>query len=255
MKRILMVAAPVLLFGASLWGDITFFSDNFESYAPGSNLAGQGGWTGCGTIPINTSSSLPTQVARVDLGSAGCTGAKSGFAYLDHTFSGNIGSNAVTTLSFNAYAPNGSHDMNVFLSDSGGNNINGVDFETDRTVPGWQLIFYKNGDGTTKILIPGGTGAPVSFKIVIDVPDQDLYAIYDFGGGPQTTGTLSLAGDTTLSQWNTLSLAGDYRFGLPQGQIDNLSLTQKPTATPEPCYLSLLGAGVAAMLLKRARSN
>ena len=256
MKRILMVAAPVLLFGASLRGDITFFSDNFESYAPGSNLAGQGGWTGCGTIPINTSSSLPTQVARVDLGSAaGCSGAKTGFAWIDHTFSGNIGANAVTTLSFNAYAPNESHNTNVFLSDAGGTNVNGIDLDTDFFLPGWQLILYKNGNGSAHINIPGGTGMPVSFEVVVDVPNQDVYAIYDFGSGPQTSATLSLVGDTTLSQWNTLSLVGDYRFGLPQGQIDNLSLTQTPTAAPEPNFVMLLGAGIAAMLWKRIKSD
>jgi len=238
-----------LLFAGMPINGTTLFSDNFESYTVGANLAGQGGWTGCGSIPVGTSGALPTQVARADLGSAGCTGGLSGFAVISHSFSGSIADNAVTTLSFDAYASAGSHDSGVWLTDLGGITLNGVLLSPDQTVLGWTLILYQNGAGDHRISIPGGTGAPVSFQVVIDVPQQVVYAMYDFGSGWQTTSTLSLAGNTTLSQWKALSIVGDYRFNLPQDQIDNISLTQ----TPEPSMLlstALCGIGFVAMKIR-----
>ena len=116
---------------------------------------------------------------------------------------------------------------------------------------GWSLFLYKNGNGSSHIDIPGGTGAPSSFQVVIDVPGQIVYAIYNFGSGPQTTSTLSLAGNTSLSQWNALSVVGDYRFGFSQDQIDNISLTQ--TAAPEPSTLLLVALGGIALMINRKR--
>jgi hypothetical protein len=232
MKYQAVLAACVVLFGTTLHGQtVTLFSDNFESYTVGTNLSGQGGWTGCGSIPIGTSSALPTQVARVDLGSAGCTSNLAGFAWISRSFPGSIAANGLTTLSLDAYAPDGSHNMNVALWNGDDSNSNGVFLLTNRQVPGWALALYKDGIATT-LTIPGGTGTPVSFKVVIDVPNQIVYVVYDFGGGPQTTSSLSLAGDTTLSQWTSVSIFGDYRFGFPQAQIDNILLTQ----TPKPLY-------------------
>jgi hypothetical protein len=235
LKLWIMVPACAVVFATAVLGQtITLFSDNFESYEAGANLAGQGGWAGCGSIPIGTSSALPTKVARADLGSAaGCT---DGFARISHSVPGAAAANAVTTLSFDAYAPVGSHDFQILFWDG---NSNGVDFFTTNTVPGWWLTVYTNGNGTPVDLRPtihGGTGAPVSFKIVIDGPNQVVYVIYDFGSGPQTTSTLSLAGNiTTLSQWNTVAIDADYRFGLPQGQVDNIRLTQGPPTTGGTC--------------------
>jgi hypothetical protein len=243
-----------LLFAGIPLHATTLFSDNFESYTAGANLAGQGGWTGCGSIPIGTSSALPTQVARADLGSAGCSGNLTGFAVIDHSFSGSIADNVTTILSFNAYAPSGAHDSGVWLTDLGGNNLNGVLLSPDMTVPGWTLLLYKNGGANDRVNIPGGTGAPVFMEIVIDVPDQTVYAKYDFGSGLQTTSTLSLAGDNTLSQWNTLSVVGDYRFGLPQDQIDNINLTQ----SPEPSTLlstTLSALGLLALKIRARRKS
>ncbi len=215
-------------------GATTLFSDNFESYGAG-NLSGQGGWTGCGSIPVGTSGALPTKVARADLGSAGCSGAFSGFGIISHSFPGSIADNVITTLSFEAYAPAGAHDAGVWLSDLGGTTFTGMQLIPDRTVPGWSLLLYQNGNPSGRISMPGGTGVPVSFQVVIDVPGQIVYAIYNFGSGAQTTSALSLAGNTTLNQWTALSIAGDYRDGLPQDQIDNITLTQ----TPEPSTLFL----------------
>lgn len=232
----------------------TLFSDNFESYTAGANLAGQGGWTGCGSIPIGTSSALPTQVVRADLGSAGCGAPLAGFALMNHSFSGSIGSNVITTLSFDAYAPTGAHSSGVWLTDLGGPVLSGLQLLPSQNVPGWALFLYENGGSIGSISIPGGTGVAVSFQLVIDVPGQVVYVIYDFGAGPQSTSTLSLAGSSSLHSWNTLSLVGDYRFGLPQDQIDNISLTQ----TPEPSTLLsmlLCGAGVIAMGLRRTARN
>lgn len=230
----------------------TLFSDNFESYTAGANLAGQGGWTGCGSIPIGTSSALPTLVARADLGSAGCGGSLAGFALMNHSFSGSIGDNVITTLSFEAYAPVGSHDSGVWLTDLSGPTLNGVQLLPDSNVAGWGLYLYENGGSLGNISIPGGTGASVSFQVVIDVPGQVVYVIYDFGAGPQTTSSLSLAGSSSLHSWNTLSIVGDYRFGLPQDQIDNISLTQ----TPEPStLLSMLLCGTGLLAIRLRRQN
>src|SRR5262249_46666228 len=130
-------------------------------------------------------------------------------------------------------ALNGSLNLVVWLTDLAFPDVHGLALYTDNSLPGWSLGLYDNGG---HIFIPGGIGAPVHFKVVIDVPNQILYVIYDFGNGPQTTSTLSLAG-STLSLWKVLSLGGDYRYGLPQGQIDNISLTQVASALYHVCPL------------------
>ena len=88
---------------------------------------------------------------------------------------------------------------------------------------------------------------PVSFKVVVDQPAQVAYAIYDFGMGPQTSASLSLVGNTGMGQANEVSLFGDYRFGLAQGQIDNIVLTQ--TTTPEPSSLWMAGFSLGGLLI------
>jgi hypothetical protein len=65
---------------------------------------------------------------------------------------------------------------------------------------------------------------------------------------------LSRAGDNSLSQWNTLSVVGDYRFGLPQDQIDNINLTQ----SPEPSTLlstTLSALGLLALKIRARRKS
>jgi hypothetical protein len=252
--HILLVLLTLPLAGMSLHAD-TLFSDNFNSYTAGANLAGQGGWTGCGSLPVDTGSVLPTQVVRVDEGSSsGCTGPEAGFAILSQSFSGSIASGEVSTLSFDAYAPTNSHDMNVLLGTGDlGSDFSGVYLETNNFVPGWRLTLFQNADAVSFVDIPGGAGMPVSMSIVVDEPDQLTYAVYDFGAGPQTTSTLSFVGFTGLNSWTDVSIIGDYRFGLPQGEIDNISLTQTGTVPESSTLLLTSLAGVALLVSKKFR--
>ena len=233
-ERLIIFVISVVTSGMALLGQTALFSDNFESYTAGANLAGQGGWTGCGSIPVNTGGVLPTKVVRVDQGSSPGCGVFEGQAFVSHSFAGSIASNTITTLSLDAFAPTGSHNMWVALDNGqfGTSNLEGFEFLTNYNVPGWQ--FAVLGGSGTVISIPGGIGVAVSFKIVIDEPAQILYVIYNFGSGPQTTAAISLVGSTGMSQVNEVTIAGDYRYGLPQGEIDNISLTQTTADTVGP---------------------
>jgi hypothetical protein len=61
-----------------------------------------------------------------------------------------------------------------------------------------------------------------------------------------------------MSLVNEVEISGDYRFGLPQGEIDNISLTQTATQTPEPSTLlltALSGLGLLAMKIRMRHSE
>ncbi len=218
----------------------TLFTENFEAYSNGSNLAGQGGWSGCGSIPINAGSGLPTKVARVDSGSGGCS-SPTGIAFISHLLGSSLGPNTITTLSFDAFAPVNSHNYALSLNSVQG--THGIVIFTNFNIPGWQITLQ---DTSTFIQIPGGLGMPVSFNLVVDQQAQIAYALYNFGSGTQTSATLSLVGHTELSQADAVSVFGDYRFGTLQGQFDNIVVSQ--TTTPEPSSLWIAGFSLAGLL-------
>ncbi len=255
----LRICSVLLCVEAPGHADILFF-DDFQSYAIGSNLMGQGGWTGCGVIPIGSSSHLASNVARADLGFPGCfSGPKNGYAYIGQPLTDSIQSTGVT-LTFNAYAPDGSHNIGLALTNNVDNVENGVYLYTDSANAGWHFSLYQNGTAMFHSLIGGGVGVPAFFQVVVDSPNEMAFAIYDFGSGPQTTASLTLVGNTTLDQWRTLALYADYRSTNPQAEFDNIVLREGvpgSTGLPEPSSVLLTGAGIAALLValrKRAPS-
>jgi len=164
-------------------------------------------------------------------GSAGCGESDfyplglsgSGLAYAFHTLSGSIATGDITTMTFDAYAPVGSYNSGVWLGEYAAGN--GISLTTNNSADGypsgWQLIVGQDEIPADDIFIPGGLDIPVSFEIVIDVPDQEMYLTYDLGNGPQSTSVFS--GVTWLNQLDTVSIEGDYRYGYPQPQIGDKS--------------------------------
>jgi hypothetical protein len=254
----LLLLFSLLLTGLSLQGG-SLFTDNFESYTPGSNLSGQGGWSGCGSIPVAAGSGLPTQVASVGGGSSsGCTGSFAGLAFLQHSLAGSITSDSITTMSFDAYAVPGSGHVTVDLNNrqlvDGQSNFVGIEVLTTDGLanPGWE-ISTEGGSGTKQEVFIPGNGSLLSMKLVIDMPDQIAYGIYDLGSGPQTTSAINLAGvDLTLV--DRVEIVGDYRSGSSTAEIDNLDVTQ----TPEPSTLLMTafpGLVIFGMKLRTRRSG
>ena len=196
---------------------------------------------------------------RIDVSSRSCRrrfvrcrrGPFAGQAVASHSFAGSLTSGFITTLSFNAYAPVGSHGMVVWL-DNGqiGTNPQGIEIFTDAVINGWVMGVLNSSEA---IYIPGGTGAPISFEAVIDMSDQIVYAVYDFGSGPQTSAALSLVG-FDWSQVNEVSISGDCRSGAPQGEIDNIDLSQT-SAIPEPSTFLLTGLSCLVLLAIRIRAR
>lgn len=95
----------------------TLFSEDFESYALGSNLTGQNGWfTQYGTAPLNISSggALGGQWADA-LGDA----APGNLASHEHLLSRNLDPSEETVFSGRIYVPSPTHNVYVGLSNAG----------------------------------------------------------------------------------------------------------------------------------------
>lgn len=166
----------------------TIFSENFESYAPGSNLKGQGGWTegrptGTSVVTITNGTYLPSLV----MNGRAATGSFQE-NYVEHPIP--IDPTSTTTLRFRAYAVSAtprSHNqyvgMNAYAAATNGDG--GV----------WSSFYRFNGEsprweftiGTNRAIVPGGYDRSVEMGIVMDGVAKEIYGTYDFGTGVSET--------------------------------------------------------------------
>jgi hypothetical protein len=221
----------------------TIFSENFQSYAPGSNLIGQGGWiegllpsyqTGASVLTISNGKYLPTKV----LDGRAATGL----------FQENLGmhpvvidTSAITTLQFQLYGTN-----NTPKTQNGG-----IGFET--FVPGNTHITHVNWysanntgpsrwafdvDGSV-FYVQGGYDQTVTLGIVLNGGTNETYGLYDFGSGFIETPHFPVT-QAELADINSVSLYVDNRTpDIYTGmEVDNLLLTSV-SAVPEPSAILL----------------
>src|ERR1035441_6585189 len=139
-KTILALALCIVALGARA----AAFFDDFESYAVGSNLHGQGGWTGWANNP-NAGALVSTNFAFSPTRSVNITGASD----LVHTFSG--ATNGQWVFSVMQYIPSTSTGttyvvlMNTYRSPYGATDLN------------WSVIIQNNMDSGQIISDLGGS--------------------------------------------------------------------------------------------------
>jgi hypothetical protein len=174
----------------------------------------------------------------------------SGFAVADQTLPDPVSLNGVTTLSFNGYAPTGSNDGGVYLTEAG-TLADGVGITNAGSTDEWILDARGIAGSSALFYIPGTYDEAVFFEIVIDAPDSLVYAEYNVGGGLQTTPSYTITGD--LSLLTRVQVFDDYRSPRLYSEIDNIVVAD---STPEPSSWLLLAAiSAGLMVCRRGRAR
>ncbi len=210
---------------------VTLCSDDFESYAAGSDLVGQGGWASGAAgsaAQINAGSYLPSQVLD------GCSALGAGLGNVVARAVADLDAGLVGTLSFDAYATTdaaATHNMAVFLTDEPSASLTKAAGWFPVTSTGWTFTV-----GNDVFDVAGGYDMPVRMSLVIDGPAGEAWRTYDFGGGVQQTPHDAVAG-SCISALDTIYIFIDHR-GSNGMEIDNLVL-----AVPEPSTVVLFGLG------------
>ena len=215
---------------------VELFSENFEAYAEGSNLFGQGGWA---DHPIFGNFAEETLVGQgAGLGSKVSNGrinTGSGmFGYAVQPIAAPSSSD-IYTLSFDAFAYSTEPESHVallgFVFDDGslltwqaGNNPDG----DPPLINAWRFtVDNVTGDHADNTFYQGGFDRPVQFEIVIDAVNLEFYGRYDFGAGFQSTPTFALT-QSQVDELNGLCILNDYRrpnnyLGV---ELDNILLSR-----------------------------
>lgn len=226
---------------------VSLFSETFESYAAGSNLIGQGGWTGTNPILVGDVGVFSSRAAdgRQNPG-------HSNVAFASHALSAPLDPSEITRMTFDALAVSVSpisHNSGVYFESAV---ANGFGWFVARTIPGW--FFDARGlVGASGLLsVSGGYDTPVQFGLVVDGPANEIYGFYDFGAGMQFTPHFSVL-PTQISNIDAVEMFMDYR-GVLGAAFDNVQVsTIQVSAVPEPATFWMLGLGllVTGALLRR----
>ena len=209
------------------------FSDDFESYASGSNLAGQGGWvqsdTSIAPMIVSGGGGLGSNVAdgTIRTGDGSYTG--NSISIVSHSLDGLFGRGKITNLSFDAFATtaNRSHSAGTLLAshDLGvqvGWYADWYD-SVDREQPKWQFYTPSGVE-----VIHGGFDERVHFGITADGRRNTVAGSLTYSGGTILTAEYGLT-DEQFSSLTAVSLLQDFRDIYLGVEIDNISVTASST--------------------------
>lgn len=254
-----VLMAGVLLVSHSPAHASVVLMEDFEAYASGSNLGGQGGWTGTGlAVRIGDSSPLGSQVADGLVYQPGYN-----FAVARHSLGASLSAlGSQTSLNFDAYAvaPGSSHNawlgftpasdnLNDGWADTGmGNGFLVWDYDWNQ---GWNFNYVEPSEGVNVNNYTGvgaGGNKEVHLGIQVDAASHEVWGTYDFGSGVQSTAHYAIT-DATLAKFNTLNLGFDFR-GTRGVYMDNISVQTVPE--PEMAWLMLAGLPLLARSRRQA---
>lgn len=231
----------------------TLLHDDFESYASGSNLVGQNGWTdeygGVFTIQIDPGSGLSTQVVNG-------RHPYYGIHWASKSLAGSISSTDRVVLTFDGYGtssfpPSTNSGVGLLAGPGLSNPTGGVWWDINSDAGGWSLDARGiSGDTSNRFTIPGHYDAAGHFSIVLAGAVNEVYGIADFGSGPIETPHFVVTG-SAIAALNKVVLFQDYQINVNRlgAEFDNLSIT----AVPEPAEVSLLLAGLALIYTRVQR--
>ncbi|MBI1787008.1 MAG: hypothetical protein HYR60_05570 [Acidobacteria bacterium] len=227
----------------------TLFFEDFEAYAPGSFLVGQGGWirnpaaSGPGNVRISASAHLPTHVLDG-------TPTDTLQQVLWHDLSSALDPSLTTVLSFDAYAPSlASHNSGIVLIGGGSR----IGWYINIATNAWE--FYESAGSFHAWDIPGGVAAnyfrPIHFQIVFDGAADQVYGRYDLGAGFLETAHFALT-DSVHSALSRVELLEDFR-GTYGAEIDNILVATQGASVPEPASLAFVITSLVCCALGRVR--
>ncbi len=237
--------------------DTILFSEDFEAYTPGSNLAGQGGWTG-DEIRVGNGAFLDTNVlnGRDDIGIKIQSN-------VSHSLSRSLNSSEITKLTFDAWATSNfplTHNMVVGFGntqDSIYPDVFWYPAENSSSLPrSWTFLARAlTGNADHRFDISGGYNQAVTLSIVVNGAANEIFGIYDFGAGPKETPHFNITPEQ-IKSLNTVAISADFRAPTTStplgsqyigGEFDNilvtttsLDITPTPTPHPEPTPTPIL---------------
>lgn len=247
--RQLFVAA-ILFAGAAQVSADTIFSEDFEAYAPGSFLVGQGGWVrhpaaGSGNIRVSTGTNLPSKALD------GTNGPDSNQHILQHALPSAIDPSLVTILSFDSYAGSlASHNSGVLLA--GEDSFNKIGWTPDIVRQEWRL-YITLGSLVQFWHVPGGAAAnyfrPGYFEVVLDGVANEVFGRYDLGSGLLETPHYGVT-DSELAVLSRVQIDQDFR-GVRGVDLDNILVQTQ--VVPEPGTYALLATVIVLLAASRVR--
>lgn len=233
------------------------FTETFESYAAGSQLAGQGGWyqSTIATAPLVLSSGTGLSSIVAD----GLTRTGDGpycycnrwYSSVQHSVAGVVDLTQATTLDADAYAFSAyqSHASGIALIAMDGSSSAGwyADWydSVDRNQPKWQFVTPGGNE-----VFKGGFDSPVHLQVVLDGAAGTIYGRLTHPAGVYETAHFS----ATLAEMAALSevaISQDFRDSYLGVEIDNITVG----VVPEPTTYLLLLTGLAVLRVVAARRS
>ncbi len=235
MKRILFLIASLLFLATlnHLSYAATLLSDDFESYAPGSSLAGQGGWyqSSQATAPmiLGVGSGLGSIVADGGIRTGDGTYTNNSISSVLHSLSGPLNPSSVYTFSVDAYAFSAyrSHVASMsFISADGTFSIIWYSnwYGSPRGTPKWSFAMSGVGNIGT---FPGGFDQPIGLEIIIDGLANEVYGRLIHSGGVFETAHQALTA-TQIASLTDISLNQDFRDIYLGAEFDNILVIEIP---------------------------
>ena len=167
--------------------------------------------------------------------------------------------NRITTLAVDAYASSGArvHDTVIGFGNASIQTFtaSGV-FWTANLISSGRWDFNAvplTGHAGDSFIVVGGYGTPVKMSIVVDGVANEVYGIYDFGGGPLQTPHYAIT-DVQIATLNEVGVVFDFRSGTRGAELDNLRVFDNiSTAVPEPGTAVLVSASLGLLGFARRR--
>ena len=260
------LALTLLMFGSGASGDpVTLLFDDFEAYAPGTGIAGQGGWYAFrpvqAPIIVATGSGLGSLVLNGGIRTGDGSYTDPNEPIVMHSLSGPLTATGISTLSADAYAFSSyhSHSASVGLSNSD-----------------WSVLFYWYADwygdprGTAKwafascgvgdiSIFQGGFDQTVGLEVIIDGLAGEVYGRLTHSGGSYETTHVAIAPEQ-LASLTEVRILEDYRDPAYLGaEFDNVRVTTTVSTIPAVSEWGLvvmaalmLAAGAVVVSRRRA---